>query len=292
MTQNGTILVCILPDLKDRILHQYLVNAVSFAKQIGVDVHFLTPEDTQEALSSALNEIPPHELHATKTVSHPIAGNWSPGVVGEAVKIYSCDLIVVPAGGITEDKGYGAQVRKDLLEQASAPILILSPKIDLVKMPIGSVLVPMSGEIRVSSALEFGLRLADRIHVPVDLLHVIIEEHPTDSPLEKIGDQPQHEYRDLLDRVLAEACPFSETKERARVRNLYHVQGTPSVEILKAANDTPSCALVVQWRGSLINGKAEILKDLLQQIVAPIFLLKTKAEQKSILKIGPERRVA
>ena len=292
MTQNGTILICVLPDLRDELLHQYLASAVSFARQVGFDVHFLIPPDTQEALSSVLSEIPPHELHAIKTVSHPIAGNWPPRVVSESVKIYSCDLIVVPSGGITEDKGYEAQVRKDLLEQASAPILILSPKIDLVKTPIGSVLVPMSGEIRISSALKFGLRFASRIHVPADLVHVIQEDAQTESPLETTGDQPHHEYRELLDKVIAEATPFSGMKERAQVRTLYHVQGTPSVEILKIAKRTSSCALVVEWHGSLIHGKAKTLKELLCQVTFPLFLVKTEIQQQSTLKIGPENQVA
>ena len=46
----------------------------------------------------------------------------------------------------------------------------------------------MSGEIRVSSALKFGLRLASRIHVPVDLVHVVINDGCKDSPLEATGD--------------------------------------------------------------------------------------------------------
>jgi nucleotide-binding universal stress UspA family protein len=300
MTQNGTILVCILPNLEADVLHHYVVNAVSFARRTSVDIHFLASEDTQKALSSAINGIPAREFQEIKTVSHQIAGNWPPRVVSEAAKLYSCDLIVIPSGSIAEESGCGAQLRKDLLKQVSTPIMILSPRVDFEKTPIGSVLVPISGEIRVSSALKFGLRIASRIHIPVDLVHVVQENTQTKSPLETICGQSHHEYRNLLDRVLSEASPYSDMRERAQVRTLYHVRGTPSVEILKAAKNAPSCALVVEWRGewhgerhgSLTHGKAETMKNLLEQVVVPIFLVKTEVDRRSFLNIGQDDRVA
>ena len=76
------------------------------------------------------------------------------------------------------------------------------------------------------------------------------------------------------------------------MRTLYHVQGTPSAEILKAIKNAPSCALITEWHGSLIHGKAETVKTLLHQAAMPIFLVKTEIEQKSILKIGPDDQVA
>ena len=154
----------------------------------------------------------------------------------------------------------------------------------------------MSGEICASSALKFGLRLASLIHVPIDLVHVLQGDSQTESftksSLDTLGDQPHHEYRQLLERILAEASPFSDPKEKAQVRSLYQVQGIPSVEIQKAAKNTPSCALVAEWHGSLIHGRAEILKDLLHEIAMPIFLVKTESQEKSILRIGPESEAA
>jgi nucleotide-binding universal stress UspA family protein len=260
MTHWISIQVRVLPDLEEQALHQYSVNATSFAKQVGVEARFSKPTDAQGDRTSVIDGPPA--------------------------------LIVIPSGRLTEDNGDGARIRMDLLERASTPILLLSPKVDLSKAPIRSVLVPMSGEIRVSAALKFGLRLARRIQVPVDLVHVVGSGAQKRSALEMTGDQPHHEYRELLDRVLAEASPFSDTRERAQVRTLYNVEGTPAVEILKAAGKTPSCALVAEWHGSLLKGKAEILKDLLRQTEIPIFLVKTESEQKSVLRIGPEKRVA
>ena len=289
MTQLKTILVCILPDLKTGILSQYVLNSISFANQVGADVHFLMPMESQADVDSALKRITAQGPQAIKTVSHTAMGASPIRAVSEAVKRFSCDLVLIPSGGITREDGYGAELRRDLLEQSCAPILILSPKVDFSKSPLTSVLIPMSGEIRLSSALAFGLHLASRIHVPVDLVHVVRGEN---SPLETSGDQPHHEYRQLLDKVLAEACPFSDAKERAQVRSLYNVQGAPSVEILKAAQNDLSRALIVEWHGSLIHGKAETLKQILQQIGVPVFLIRTVVEQKSVLKIGPEDQVA
>ena len=299
MIRKGTLLVAILPDLEHEDLRQYILNSASFANQIDANIHFLAPPDTQSILNLTLKEIPAVN-QTLQTVFHPIIGDWSSDVVNDAVEHYSCDLVVVPLGvpigSITKNRAARILIRNELFEKIQSPILILSPKIELPKTPIGSVLIPMSGEICVSSALNFGLRLASRIHVPVDLVHVIQGEFQTESftksSLDTLGDQPHHEYRQLLERILAEASPFSDPKERAQVRSLYQVQGLPSVEILKAAKNTPSCALVAEWHGSLIHGKAEVLKDLLHEIVIPIFLIKTESEETSILRIGPESRVA
>jgi len=293
------MLVCVFPDMKEEILKNYLINVALLAKQFDVDVHFLNSGGA-ETLHTLVGKIPHGELQALKMASHPITADWPPGIVGDTVKRYRCDLIVLPydllaiaaSARLSHNSDFGARVREYVLEQTATPIMLLSNKTDLQKTAIKSVLVPMSGEIRVSSALKFGLRLAKRIHVPVDLVHVVIENSRTNSPLEALGDQPHHEYRELLDRILAAASPFSDVRERARVRMLYEVQGLPATEIMKMAKKTPSCAIVAEWHGSLIHGKAETLKDLLQESDMPIFLVKAEADQKSILKIGTETRVA
>jgi len=295
MNKKRTILVSVLPELEENVLRHYILNSTSFANQIGADMHFLAGCDVQAALNSILKESPV-TYQNLQAIFHPIVGNWSSDIVNDTVRQYSCDLILVPLGNINDNGAARSKLRNELFEKAESPILILSPKIDLAKTPIGSVLIPMSGEIYVSAALKFGLRFASLIHVPVDLVHVLPGESGTESfkksSLDTLGDQPHHEYRQLLERILAEASPFSEPKERAQVRSLYQVQGVPAVEILKAAKNEPTCALIGEWHGSLIHGKAEILKDLLNEILIPIFLVKTESEEKSILRIGPESEAA
>jgi len=291
MNQKQTLLVCVPPDLKPDILTRYILNSVVFANQIGADIHFLCDPENQGTVNSALKSFNGNGDQTLKTVLHQPFSAWSSPVLNETVERYPCDLVVVPSGNLKDD-AYGSQIRRQLLEQAREPTLIVPLEIDFIKTPINSILIPMSGEIRISSALKFGLRLTNRIHVPVDLLHVIKTESPMKSPLETMGDQPQHEYRALLDGVLAEACPFSEVKERAEVRNLYEVQGSPAVEILQAIKKLPFCALVVEWHGSFSEGRGKVLKNILNEVSIPIFLVRTEIEQKSVLKIGPDKLVA
>jgi hypothetical protein len=288
MTEKRAMLVCVLPDLERDIVKRFLFNVAVFAKRVDLEVHLLNFGGSAD-LHTMLGTLPHRETRGLKMTSHSIAEDWQSEVVEEAATLYGCDLVVLPFGGISQVPSRG---RINLLERTSNPIMLLSSAVNLNKTPIRSILVPMSGEIRASSALKFGLRLAKRIHVPVDLVHVVIADGRTDSPLETTGDQPHHVYRDLLDRVLAEASPFSDVRERAQVRTLYDVQGWPAPEILKAVKKTPSCSVVAEWHGSLIHGKAETLKDLLHDFSMPIFLVKAETEQKSVLKIGPETRVA
>jgi nucleotide-binding universal stress UspA family protein len=290
-----SILVCIFPDLKPNILDRYVLNSVSFANQFKADIQFLTPPDTQKNLDDALKKIPSGPLQKVKTLAHLRASGGTEDQptcdVGKAVKFYSCDLVIIPSPSKTRSPSK-TEIREELSDQAIGPVLILSAQIDLTKTPIQSLFVPMRGEIRMSSSLTLALRLASQMNIPVDLLHVIDQRSRTESPMETTGDQPHHEYRQLLDKILAESCPFSSTQDRSHVRTLYDVQGVPSVEILKAAQDNLSRALIVEWQGSLIQGKAETLKKILNQIEVPVFLVRSEPDQVSVLKIGPENRVA
>jgi nucleotide-binding universal stress UspA family protein len=292
MNQKQTLLVCVPPDLEPDILTRYILNSSVFANQIAADIHFLCSPENLGAVNSALKSFNSNGEQTLKTVLFRPFSDWTSPVLNETVKRYPCDLVVVPSGDLRDDNASGTQIRRRLLEQAREPTLVVPLEINLIKTPVSSILIPMSGEIRVSSALKFGLRLTNRIHVPVDLLHVTKTESPIQSPLETMGDQPQHEYRALLDGVLAEACPFSEVKERAEVRTLYEVQGIPAVEILQAVKKLPFCALVVEWHGSFSEGRGKVLKNILNEVSIPIFLVRTEVEQRSVLKIGPDKLVA
>jgi nucleotide-binding universal stress UspA family protein len=254
MKQKINFLVCILSDSEPSVRDRYARNAVSFAKHMGADTRF-----------------------------HPLSEKRSIAAVNDAVKQYSCELILIPSG---------SKIQKDLLEQSQVPVLFLSPQVDLLERPIKSILVPMSGEIRPSAALKLALELASQFNVPIDLLHVVERRSRSGAALESTGDQPHHEYRQLLDEVIAEACPFSEVKERAQVRTLDNVDGSPSTEILKAIEKDSSRALVIEWHGSLSPGKAGTLKEILEHIAVPVFLVRAESEHICTLKIGPEDQVA
>jgi len=292
MTQKMSILVSVFSDLETKLLERYIDNAISFAILMSADIHFLMPKNSKNYLVLALNRFPKHQLHLIRIVSHDVPEEYSFETVSDAIERYSCELILVPAGSFSEEDGQSARIRRDILEHSVTPIMLLSPTVNFMDVPIRSLLVPMSGEIRASSALKFGLQFASQIHVPVDLVHSASGDILEKSPLNPRGDQPHHEYRQHLDRILAEACPFSSTAARAQVRSLSQVEGHPSVEILKLAKNAPSYALVIEWHGSLIHGKAETLKNLLHQIHTSIILVRAENEQRSTLKIGPERQAA
>jgi hypothetical protein len=292
MSPGEIILVCVFSDLKSDSRKKFMINCASFAMQMESDVHFLVPKGLEAEVAPVLRNLSQARGSSLGIISHAISGDPNDDIVERFVNDYSCGLVILPSWrGDGENEGDGAD-RKGLLEKLEIPILFLSPEADLSARSISSVVIPMSGEIHLSSALKFGLTLANRIHTPVDLVHVLKDGEQLESSLNTLGDQPHHEYQRLLDRVLAEGSPFSNAKERSLVRKLYQVKGAPSAEILKIAKGDPSSVMVVEWHGSLVQGKAEILKDILQQSDVPIFLIKTELEQKSILKIGTERRVA
>ena len=91
-------------------------------------------------------------------------------------------LLLVPLPTKSEEKmdSLRAEVSA-LLQQTPVPILLLPPRLRLPTPPFTSILIPLSGEKKESTALKLGLRIAEAQNLPVDLIHITGPE--TESPL-------------------------------------------------------------------------------------------------------------
>jgi hypothetical protein len=175
-----------------------------------------------------------------------------------------------------------------ILEQAPCPVLILPRLETMNSTPFHCLLVPMSGEIRYSASLALALRIAETTHAPIDLLHVTQPRAngKLATNLDQLGEGLSHEYLELIEKAIAEASPFSTPQARRNIRCFLHGDGAASTFIHDEAKRTHGALTILEWKGSLARGHAEIVKNLLMAPRTPLLLVHTGATGHSILRIG------
>ena len=167
---------------------------------------------------------------------------------------------------------------RDLITQLEVPLLIMSTNHSVLNSQ--SVLVPMSGEVRVSKALEWSIRFANRVELPLDLIHVTREasQQPDQvldfSLLGRGCDEFHHEYPSLVAEFLAQASPYSSLRERRVIRRFSHCSGRELAEILRFGEALSQPILVVEWKGNLGRGRSQVVRGVLQCSDWPIVLLR------------------
>ena len=165
-----------------------------------------------------------------------------------------------------------------LLERARPPILLLPANVPLQDPPFSALLVPMSKESREDQALSLGLRIAHRLSLPVDLIHVTESQEPEIhwqwSFLEEFVDQFHHEYRYMLHDLVTAATPMCTSGERSNVRDIYRAQGPITATISERMGNPPHDLMVAGWNGRLSGTRAATLRELIGNADYPILLVR------------------
>lgn len=277
MKHVSSLLAAVLGDGRRMPLQQFLHNAVTLSEWLGATTHVLVPPA----------DLPEFEtLQATCPSQRSLVVHVGRGDVlqsiHDSVKRYHCDLIMIDDG----------REKDEVLELASVPVLYVPPTLRLHERPIRSMIVPLSGEQRSSEASRFALNIAEQTHTPVDFLHVSPSCHPCPMALsmEMLADQYQHEFPEMIDKVISEATPYSNARQRAWVRQFHHCVGLTEDEIGRVIQHSPGAALVVEWKGSLTTGRAAVVKRLMQDARHAIVFIKVKPEKSATLRIGRRSR--
>jgi nucleotide-binding universal stress UspA family protein len=196
--------------------------------------------------------------------------------------------IVVASNSIKRTPGHLDSETVELIEQAPFPVLLF-PDGYSKKVPWRSILVPMSGELRTNRALDLAISLGNKSHCPVDIVHVVEPNAPQKnhrSAIEKVSDEAHHELPEVLDDFISSATPFSNSQEKKIIRRFSVVQGKASEQIIRELKKRKADMIAVQWRGNFMKGRAETLKEMLEQLQLPILLVKPEAATVSRLRAG------
>jgi hypothetical protein len=180
-----------------------------------------------------------------------------------------------------------------VLEKCPAPVLVL-PSRWRMQGGLRSLFVPMSGEARESIALDWAIRTASALGVPVDILHVASGKEAPVSPDDTVRPfrdpagtdgfacQPRdafhHEYPRLVEQFVGQASPLTSVRQKKVIRNFYHHCGDPLGFLLRYLRDGKYGAaggmVVVEWKGRFDPGRARVLKRLLAAAGSPMLLLR------------------
>jgi nucleotide-binding universal stress UspA family protein len=291
MKKFPSILVVVPPQSPKATVKQLVLSSMALGQWMGSEVHLLPAIGETQGVVSTLHELTQRQERCPYTVTLPPI---APGDrISEIVEKNGCSLIVT-VDGVLLDSKKGTDERK-LLELSLRPVLVFPSGFDLKATSVRGFLVPLSGETRTNEALSVALRLAEQTHSAVDLLHVATPDeanHAHHQDLDTLSDQIHHEYRQMAEKIVAEASPFSTADERSRVRQVFHYEGSIASEIIKLIHQFPESILSLQWNGTFAPGRAETIKDILQTAACPILFVKTSREEKSILRVGRYLRAA
>ena len=186
-------------------------------------------------------------------------------------------LSAIEVGMLTSDQS----AWKCFISQVRAPILIMSQRKNVSTSE--SILVPMSGEMRKSQALEWSIGFANLVDLPLDLIHVTSRasaEQDRTLDLSLLGrgcDEFHHEYPSLVSEFLAQASPYSTLRDKRVIRTFVHCSGPELSEILRFGSASKHPFVVIEWKGNLGFGRSQVMRGILQSTDWPVVLIREKS---------------
>jgi nucleotide-binding universal stress UspA family protein len=172
-------------------------------------------------------------------------------------------------------------IARAVIERSPVPVLVVPRGYEEV-LPWRSALVPLSGEVETDQALTLALRLATALDFVVSVAHVV-EDDDARGPTWASADAAHHEYPEMLNELVARACPLCSPAERRRIGAVRLLRGDVARELLEQQQ---ADVVVAGWHGFLEAGHAQVLKTLLQHLRSPMLLMKRLPKQHFRLKIG------
>jgi hypothetical protein len=293
MKDSQSILVVVPSGSSQTTLKNLVPNSMKLGKWMKSKVHFLADSRDTQTIEEMIGQ-----CRGAQGLNHAdliIHANSTSDNLGsrmlEMIEKYFCDMVILTDGVLLHPlKGID---ERRLLELSPVPVLLIPKGFDFDSSIPSGFIVPLSGERKMNEALSISLRLAERTQSVVDLLHVMPEKiSQSDEQLSTLCDQLHHEYKEMPERIASEASPYSSGEERSRIRRVLHCTGFVVPEIERLLRDSPGEILSLEWKGTLADGRASIIKEILQSTHYPILLVKTAHEEKSMLRVGKNLRAA
>ncbi|HEX8757697.1 MAG TPA: universal stress protein [Steroidobacteraceae bacterium] len=212
-----------------------------------------------------------------------------------AAQEYDTGLIIMSAHGAAQERvapathaldGVG-HVTRAVIERGSRPVLLL-PDAYRERLPWKRVLVPISAEAEASPAAGIAVALANELALRVRIAHVL------DGPDGKSGleataryaDATHHEYPEQLAELVRRAVPTAAPEECRCIEEVALLRGDIATELLRQIEHDDVSLIVLGWHGSLVSGRARVIKRLLSAVTCPMLLAKAAPPSPSTLRVG------
>ena len=217
------------------------------------------------------------------------SGKLNKSVSHELAHVHGAQLVVAGAMECGPDSAELLDPETvEFIEAISQPVLLF-PFRRVPALPWSSIVTPMSGEIRRNRALSRAIELANQLHVPIDIIHVLDPAQPElhgALSVGKFGDQAHHELHAMIDEFISDACPYCSKSEKRVIRNFHLVHGKATEELLKVLSGSAVGLLAIEWKGSFMEGHAETLKTLIRRLRIPVLLVRQSPASEVQLRAG------
>jgi nucleotide-binding universal stress UspA family protein len=278
-----------------RIAARSLGCATWLAARLGARLHILSATPQEQPARDELARLQVPEQHWPLVTLHQ-GPAYPEDAILTAVARHAIDLVVMTAGGQTaqasassqaDDTGAIGHVTCAIIERSPAPVLLLPPRYREV-LPWQRALVPVSGEIEAGEALALAVRLASALALEVHVAHVADSETDDESlaARARYADALHHEFPRQLEELVRRALTHCAPEECRPIADIALCHGDVATELRLLIERKRVSVLVVGWHGRFTEGRARVLKQLLQETTIPVLLVKPAARRPFRLKVG------
>ncbi len=271
--------------------------ATWLASRLGARLHILSATAQELPARDELVRLNIPAQHWPLITLHQ-APEYPTEAILTAVARHAVKLVVMTSRGETAETAGTEEpapskivgnVTRAIIERCAEPVLLLPPNY-LETLPWERALVPVSGETDIDEALAVAVRLANVLGIEVHVAHVADSEEGGESlsARARYADALHHEYPRRLEEFVSRALPQCTPEECRRIVDVALCHGEIVKELLQLIERKRVSLIVVGWHGRLLNGRAQVLTEMIHAISIPVLLVKAEPRTTLRLKVGEE----
>lgn len=252
------------------------------AGQLGATLHVLHVSPESLPADQALEKLGIPQAGRPEIVLHQAKGGVVEEIV-DAVDKHGIGMIVMSArgqsysGADVPERRLGGTARQ-ILERCSIPV-ILVPLHYREILPWLSMLAAAGGDAAGSQALEVAAQLAALLGIKVTVFHADA------GSTTRYADMAPYEYPQRIEEMVERGLAGCSEEECRQVEQALIRYGDPAKMLLRQVALDNHSVLALGWHGSLDEGRALVLKRLLEQAECALLIIKGVPENKSTLLI-------
>lgn len=256
--------------------------ALWLTEQLGATLHVLHVTPDPAPVDQALNKLGIPQGRRPEIVVHQTKGEVVEEII-EVVSKHRIGMLIMSARGQSysdknaPEKRLGSTARQ-ILERCAIPVILVPLHYRQV-LPWQSMLAAASTDSAACHALDVAVQLAAVLKIKVTVMHADA------GATTRYADMAHHEYPHRIEEMVARGLAGRTHEECRHVEQALLRYGDPAQMLLQQVAKEPYSILALGWHGSLDEGRALVLKRLLEQAECLLLIIKGASEKESTLVI-------